>query len=493
MKEVYFTTIISFSFFILGHSQSLDDAVRYSLLNSSSTARSIGVGGSMSPLGADISVANTNPAGIAEFKKSEFVLGLGLPTNSTDATIGLADQQNEKTSRLTLNTLGVVFAYRPNAPKMRNINMSFGVNQLAHFNQTLFYSGATPGTRVERFLEVSNLRTLDELDPFEGGLAYDTELISDQNQDFFYESDFRTFEEEVYKEEFIERSGSYNELFMNFAANYDNKISFGLTLGIPIINYSETKNYLEADDFEIIPNFLDYIFTQNLSTTGGGINIKLGAIYKITPKVRISGAIHSPSWLFLTDEFSTGLDFRVEGEEIGIARESPLSEFEYRLQTPWRAFGGVGMIYSLGDIKGFINGEVEYVDYSNANFDVTINSNDPIDQFFEEDLNNEIDQSLTNAINIRLGTELAYKKYRLRVGAAQMGSPYANTNLLDLDPQLSAGIGWRGSKIYFDLAYSTQSQDREYTPYRLLDASFNQTVNTKSNRNLISLTFGIKI
>lgn len=475
-----------------GVSQTLEDAVRYSFLNSSSTARSIGVGGSMSPLGADISVANTNPAGIAEFKKSEFVIGIGVPFASTDATLG-GTTERESEVNFNINTLGVVFAYRPSAPKMRSLNMSFGINKLADFNQSIFYGGATPGTRVERFLEVSNLRTLDELDPFEGGLAYDTELISDQDQDNFYESDFTTFEEEVYKEELIERSGSINELFVNFAANYDNKLSMGITMGIPILNYSETKNYLEADDFEIVPNFLDYIYTQNLSTTGGGINLKFGLIYKITPKLRISGAIHSPSWYFLTDEFSTSLNFRLEGEVDGLTQASPVSTFEYRLQTPWRAFGGIGMIYSLGDLKGFVNGEVEYVDYSNNSFDVTINSNDPVDQFFEEDLNGEITQLLGNALNFRIGTELAYKKYRLRIGAAQIGSPYNNSATYSLDPQYTAGIGWRGTKIYVDLAYSTRSQNTQYTPYRLLDANNNQTVLNQSSHNLINLTFGTKI
>ncbi len=472
--------------------QNISDAVRYSFLPQLTTARSIGVGGSMSPVGADISVASNNPAGIAEYRKSEFVIGFGIPTNSADAEFaGITETENK--TRFQVNSLGMVFAYRPDNPKLRTMNLSIGINKMADFTQNIFYGGSTPGTRTERFLEVSNLRTLDELDDFEGGLAFDTELIFDTNADNIYESDFFTFNEVLYKEEFIERSGSLKELFVNLAANYDNKLSFGLTLGIPILNYTETKTYLEADDVFGVDNFLDFIYTQSLSTTGGGINLKGGVIYKATPKVRISAAIHSPSWYFLTDEFDTSLDFRLDGEETGLLAESPISEFDYRLRTPWRALAGIGLIYSLGDIKGFLSGEVEYVDYSGSSFDITVNSNDPVDQFFEEDLNNELTNNLTSGLNYRIGTELALSKFRIRVGGGMFQSPYVNSNLLDIDLQLNGGIGYRGNRFYVDLSYNTRNQSEQYTPYRLLDTSNNQTVAINNTISQIGLTVGFKM
>ena len=486
-----FTIIITLLITYTITAQNVGDAVRYSFLPQLNTARSIGVGGSMSPLGADISVATVNPAGIAEFRKSEFVIGIGIPQKSTDANLN-GFIQSESSTGFQLNNLGIVFAYRPNAPKLRTMNISIGVNKLADFSQNIFYSGSSPGTRVERFLEVSNLRTLDELDNFEGGLAFDVDLISDDDGDNIYESDFFTFTETVRKEEFIERSGSLQELFINLAANYDNKISYGVTLGIPILTFTERKDYLEEDDLFIVPNFFDFLYTQNLSTTGGGINLKGGIIYKVTPKVRVSAAIHSPTWMFLTDEFSTSLDFFTDDSDEGLVSESPISEFEYRLKTPWRAIAGLGVIYSLGEIKGFVSGEVEYVDYTANSFDITVNSNDPVDQFFEEDLNNEISNQLNQALNFRLGTELALSKFRIRAGAAMLQSPYSTSSVFDVDLQLNGGIGWRADKFYVDVSYNTRNQSENYTPYRLLDASNNQSVSIDQTVNQFALTVGFK-
>ena len=469
--------------------QSLQDALRYSLSQYSSTARSIGAGGSMSSLGADLSVANVNPAGIAEFRKSEITLSLGLPTASTESTI-VSTTETEKSSSLKMNNLAVVFTHNPISSKIKTTNIAIGINKLADFNQNIFYGGASNGTRVERFLELANQRTLGELDDFEAGLAFDTELILDSDNNTIYESDFSNLDASLYREESIVRTGAMNELFFTLASNYDDKISFGATLGFPIINYSESKSYLEEDDLAIVNNFFDFIFTQDLRTTGGGINLKAGIIYKLNKKVRLSAAVHSPTWLFLSDEFSTSLDFRLDGEETGLISQSPIGTFEYSLRTPWRALGGLGFIYDLGGLKGFLNGEIEYVDYSSSSFGITDETSTPEDQFAEDDLNNEISTVLNSAINLRVGTEIAVSKMRLRAGIALMGDP---TQLYNFDPQYNVGIGYRSNKIYLDLAYSLGKFRNQYAPYRLSDPQFEQVIFNEISSSRLSFTIGTKI
>ena len=49
--------------------QNEEDALRYSNVFFGGTARYMGVGGAFGALGADISVLNINPAGMARFKK----------------------------------------------------------------------------------------------------------------------------------------------------------------------------------------------------------------------------------------------------------------------------------------------------------------------------------------------------------------------------------------------------------------------------------------
>jgi hypothetical protein len=47
------------------------DALRYSTIGSGGTARTMGMAGSFSAIGADASAVMTNPAGIAAFRRSE--------------------------------------------------------------------------------------------------------------------------------------------------------------------------------------------------------------------------------------------------------------------------------------------------------------------------------------------------------------------------------------------------------------------------------------
>ena len=230
-----------------------------------------------------------------------------------------------------------------------------------------------------------------------------------------------------------------------------------------------------------------------------GVNVKLGLIYKITRKFRFGAAVHSPSWNFLKDEFGTILDYTLTSLNTGapvtesFSAVSPLSQFDCRMKSPWRILGGISHLFKTGDLLGFISGEVEYIDYGKSNFDLTINSNNPFDQFIEEDLNDEISVLLTSAINLRLGGEVAYKKYRFHLGAALLGSPYQNSDTYDFNPQYNAGIGYRGDIRYFDLAVTLGSRDTRYSPYRLVDADRQPVVFNSFSRMRISLTFGSKI
>ncbi|MEM9889206.1 MAG: hypothetical protein AAF849_25280, partial [Bacteroidota bacterium] len=79
--------VISLCTFCLAHSQTAADALRYSQLNVSGSDRFIGVGGSMSALGTDYSILSTNPAGLAAYRKSEFVVTTSFSNVSSEARL----------------------------------------------------------------------------------------------------------------------------------------------------------------------------------------------------------------------------------------------------------------------------------------------------------------------------------------------------------------------------------------------------------------------
>ena len=132
--------------------QTLDDALRYSIQNYNATARFSGVGGSFNALGADVSVASTNPAGIAEFRKSE-ITATFLSMNSTNESNYNGTVTEEQASQFNVGNASLVLHYDPPSFNVRTFNLAIGFNQLANFKETLVYQGDGAGSIVERFLE----------------------------------------------------------------------------------------------------------------------------------------------------------------------------------------------------------------------------------------------------------------------------------------------------------------------------------------------------
>ncbi len=69
--------------------QNVNDALRYSAFDFSGTARFAAVGGALGPLGADIGVAGTNPAGLSLFRRSEFTVTPAIFNSSPTVRAGL--------------------------------------------------------------------------------------------------------------------------------------------------------------------------------------------------------------------------------------------------------------------------------------------------------------------------------------------------------------------------------------------------------------------
>lgn len=495
--KAFFSGTLSLFFLLLSVTsiaQTVQDAIRYSQLDFATTARSSGVSGAFSALGADISTASTNPAGIAEFRKSEYAISLSVPTLKTKSTFGNTQNTKDDVS-FKLDNLAAVFHYNPRSYNIKTLNLAIGINKLANYNQQFSYNGRTPGTIVSRFLERAEGLIPDELDNFEAGPAFDAGAIYNFDGGTSYQSDFITLNEQNFKTQDVERKGSFNELFFTLASNVNDKVSWGLTLGIPFSEFSETKNYVETDDNNSIDFFDEINLSENLKTSSVGFNLKAGIIYKINRLSRIGLAYHSPSWLYMTDEFNTSVNysFTSNGQSQTFTGNSPFSEFEYSLRTPSRIIAGIGQLYDLGDVKGFVSGELEYVDYGASKFNLTANSTNPIDQIVQNDLNDQISSELNSGMSFRVGTELAYQKFRLRLGAALDQSPIISKTIYDSGLSYSLGIGFRGDSFYIDAAYRIQNRKIQYSPYFLLDPNSNQIIKNDLNLNKISVTIAAKV
>ena len=478
-------------FFTLNLSaQNSFDALRYSNFQVGGTARSIGAGGALGALGADFSVLSTNPAGLGWYRKGEFVLSPTFYNARTASTlINSKDELATKENRnnFNVNALGVVVASRPTSPNWTTFNFGIGINRLANFHQKFVYEGVSEGSIVLAHQEQAN--GPDGISDFESGLSIDAQALYDlEPQDGIYESDFDLAPDAPIfrRQEFISR-GSINELVFSFAGNYKERILLGATIGVPFLRYEEDKTYWEEDQGAgpdgDVPLFDDLEYTEELNTTGVGINLKVGMIVRVHPALRLGVAVHTPTAFKLEDAFRSSMAYNFtypDGEIVNGFAESPDGLFNYRLRTPWRVIGSGGFIIKK---MGFLSAEVEYVNYGNNEF--------RYDGFIdaERDVNNSIANEFEPALNIRLGAEAAYEIFRFRAGLGIQQSPFANDDTTN--KTYSAGFGIREQNFSFDFAYQLRQNEEIFIPYQASDSP-EQAVLNEGNFNKFAFTVGFR-
>ena len=466
--------------------QNLNDALRYSQYDYFGTARSAAVAGSLGPLGADFSVISTNPAGLAWMRRSQFVITpmFNIYAGKTQLTNGNNSEVNETASSLSLASFGLVFAGSSRNPNWRSVNFAMGFNRLADFNRETVYRGMSQGSIVNRFTELANSDF--GLDQFESGLANDAGafLIDNSTGDYF--SDFDDAPNAIIeREQTITTSGGVNELSFAVSGNYDDRLLIGLGVGLPFVNYVEQKNYTESDVNNEVPAFEDLQYDENLTTTGIGFNAKLGIIYRFNQMVRLGASIHTPTWFGLEDNFSSSMLYSYSEGGVGNvgSATSPDGNFSYKLRTPWRISGGLGLIFGR---HGFISGEVEWVDFSNNHLGFASFPED------EEIANRDISDVLSSSLNLKIGGEYAYQKFRFRGGVSLQQPPYSDKEGLSaFNTQLSLGAGLSLESFFLDLAARRSMTEEVYRPY--LTSTFpEQVFENTTNYTRILLTLGFR-
>lgn len=468
------------------------DALRFSTYNyGGSTARSMGAGNSIGALGADYSVLSINPAGLGMYRRGEFLLTPAVGFTKTSALLsGTEVATNRTNTDFNITNMGMVFTSTPRDNNWKTFNVGLGFNKIADYEQTFYYEGKTPATVVDRFLDVANDTGLDD---FEAGLAFDANAIYPEREGSErFIGDFSDLAAEfpISKNQQVERAGTMNEVVLSFAGNYKEKLLVGMTVGVPILSFTETKIYGESDiDADEIPLFNELEYIERLSIEGSGLNVKLGLIYRLSQTIRLGAAIHTPSYLRLTDRFSTELTYSFT--EPGAAENntnvtSPIGTFDYNLNTPWRYFAQAGFV--LGR-SGFISTELIYTDYGSSNFNLTRASNNPDDVAYQDVLNQEVNNSFQSAIDMKIGGELALQRLRLRAGY-QLGTS-AVTNRDEWSGVISLGGGIRGENTYLDLVYQRATRSEQYTPY-LTSLGNAPVISNQTTTNRYMMTIGYK-
>jgi hypothetical protein len=442
------------------------DALRYSQLTFGGTARYSGMAGSFGALGADFSTLSSNPAGIGLYRRGEFSFTPSIYFQNANAAYNGTTADDQKV-RYNLGNIGVVFAKNLDNPDNHSgwkfVQFGVGLNKLASFNGQTTITGQSNSSQMDVWRDQSNGIYCTNLDPFGSQLAFNTYAIDTvPGTGGMQYSAAKGVGEQVMQTKTISSTGAYNEWVFSFGGNYQDKLFLGGTIGLPTVSYNEQSSYVETavNPSASGSNFSSMNYTYNQSTTGRGFNFKLGAIYKPLEFLRVGLAVHSKTWLSLSDSWNSTLSttYSASGSYTGgtLTSDSPDGSYSYSITTPMRVIGSVSF---LAGKMGAINVDYEYVDYSQAR----LSSNDA--GVFTQS-NDNIKQGLTSAGNIRVGGELKLAPLTLRAGYAYYSNPFKSGTHLDGSRQsFTAGIGFRHKFVSLDLAYVLTMYQTSYAFY----------------------------
>lgn len=514
------------------------DAFRLSENELNGTARFVGMGGAMGALGADISVMGTNPAGIGLFRGHD--LSTSFSFNSTQVKSDFnGTSMKEKKNQMSFDQIGFVYSTKiGNKTALRYFNFGFNYHKSNNLNKLFSVGGLLDGLSQTNQIAnmiggaVSDIGEIDNIYnygvkgheklpnpydpvnsnyPYLGVMGVRTELVAvgDNNTLKGWNGDGNYYHS---REE-----GGIQQYDFNVSFNVQDKMFFGLTLGVYDVDYRRTTHYSE-DIFDQNPEFQQphigyYELNNTFRTSGTGTNLKLGAIFRPIDDsaFRFGVAIHTPTWYRLTDIYNSNvyseMSYQVKNEAGEVVTKDfnaneLISDYvggevlqDYRLTTPWKFNVNLGTVF--GGIMA-VGAEYEYTDYSSAKLyysDGYEMSNQ--NQYLSEDLKGVhtlrlgMETKLTSCFSVRAGynfstqafKETAYKA--LNWNDMRTDTEYNNKFSQNT---VTVGLGYRGRLFYADFAYKYNLYKSDF--YSFSDINL-QAAKLTNERHQALVTVGI--
>ncbi|KIA88447.1 OmpP1/FadL family transporter [Kaistella jeonii] len=388
-----------------------------SALNGSSKYNAMA--GSMGALGGDVSVLNSNPAGIAVSIASE-ISGTLFIENNKNTTTYAGKTLNYKVNKTNLGNTGGIAAFQLNSSspwKFVNVAVNYS-------NQSLEDYSETPGN---------------------SNLVYDIKDISGVVIDNL------AFAGHAYN-----RYGNLSKMSVGVGGNYDNRIYVGAGLNF----HSAAFDQYDTAAFTDKTNNTDVYNKQYtpFSETSNGFSATVGIIGKINHQFRLGAALETPTWWSIERVYS---EYGNSTTGDGTYRESR------NLSTPLKATLSAAFVAN----KNFaIN-----VDYSLGLTKAKYKVEGPA----ETELNQLISNNTKNLSEVKVGAEYRISDFRLRGGYAFASSPFDTMKINSVPDNggsanvgydnlfvgkrntIGAGIGYDFKSFYIDAAY--QNVTSEYS------------------------------
>lgn len=463
--------ICFYGLFNHGVAQSYEaDILRFSSNNYTGTARFIAVGGAFTSVGADMSNFAFNPAGIGMYRSSvaQFSFGVNHVKNTSDY---LNESSEDFKLNASIPSMGFVFASNKTSRNglFRGTSIGFAFNRLSDYNSAEKISAfnTTPRSSLSwawanEMSEVYNgqftdMTSVDQVsfNTYTGFYAY---LANFDSAVLDYTSPVL---DSVQQTRYVDSKGGKNEMAIAVGTNYLDKLYFGATLGIPLVNYRSESRFIEEDGAQSDINtfFNEFELKQDYRTEGLGFNFKMGIIYRATSWLRLGGSFQTPERISLTERYSSELSSELDFSDYTIT--SGEGVFQYRIRLPWQANAGLSFFFKN---KGFLSVDYGAVGYNSMRYT------------FENDF-----REISDAINaglqakykvghqVRVGIEGVIKQFRIRGGYNYTDSPLKEEFRVDgyayTRHTISGGFGIILDRVAIDFAYQHNMNKQFEQPY----------------------------
>lgn len=497
---------------IKGMAQVPEDALKFSWYPQTGTARNQAIGGAMGSLGGDITATFVNPAGLGFYKTREFVFTPSFYFNNNKATFRESTLKDTRNT-LSMGPIGVVIGF-PENYKKQNSAFSIALTQTANLNNRVHYKAYNNLSSLseqfaEEFAESGLL--IDEALNVNSPLPYtaapalytfliDTATVGNTLVIRGAPENILDAGQALQQEYLRSTKGGMYELALGGAVNDNKQWLFGGTVGIPIVDYTSNTTITESDTSSNNMNgFSSFTYQDNYTTKGVGINLKAGAIYRPKEYIRIGLALHTPSFMWLTDERTTSLNTQLEtpsgapesfGTDSKTFTNGQPGKNSYIQMSAWRAILSASYVFretqDTRKQRAFITADVEYVNHKGGRFTNNNEAASDRDDSYTKALNKTVKDIYKGTFDFKVGGELKFNTIMGRLGFAYYGDPYKDEPYKASRMLLSGGLGYRNKGFFIDLTYVHNLTTDANFPYRLNGQANTYAVLKQTQSNVLA-------
>ena len=494
MKKIVLSACLLSLFMAHAHAQETYENTKLIDNDLNGTARYVGMGGAMEALGADISVINSNPAGIGLFRRSSGSVSFGLVSQDGASSFKYGNKTNA-----SFDQAGFVYSLRDG--RRTFINFGFNYHKSKNFDYILNAASALNGASQHKLSYMKALANENNLDKtssgWRGKFAYTSQLDNLYYNTLMMTSSDGFFYNDASGYEFGRAETGYiGEYDFNTSVNVNDRVYLGITIGIHDVHYTGHSLYNEALVNLNNQTAGDITVNDERRITGTGYNASFGIILRPVDAspFRIGLSVSTPTWYDLKTSNYTYLINNTKADGSGkLQGDYPNyttgESYEFKLFTPWKF--GVSLGHTVGNYLA-LGASYEYADYSRL--DTRVNDGYDVDYWgdvyehssSDEPMNRHTRETLKAVSTLKIGAEAKvmpnlavragynyvspmFKKEGYKDGNIDSyGSNYSSatdyTNW-EATNRYTVGVGYTLGKMSFDLAYQYAQTNGKFHPF----------------------------